>query len=230
MLGVASFMDELRFLDFAKGKAEEARAKTGLESIQANEEIVAEANTLSPGSFHTYGYDMVVAGAHLDAARERISYGASLANNLSLTEQNKKIILDHLHAVPALVVDAANRASGSVPLEHFRCQAYKMLASGAFFQGVTANSARDLQLAVGAFEKVSACDPASKREASKMISYIKGVEREMSHAPFRADNVVKVASKFIGLALPGYGSYLAAGLDFGYGFYKERKKAPEPPR
>jgi hypothetical protein len=208
-----------------RGKAYEERGDL-VDAFQEYEAVIAKAEEL-PAVSRTYEVKVTEAGAHLDAARARIAYASTLTNSLQLTEQNAALISRHLRAVPDLIVSAAR--DGATPESRvFACRAYKLLAEGAFITGVTNRSAKDLESAQGACERVAGCDPSSRAHAQQMISYTKGVEREITHSPVSADNVAKIVSKFAGVAVPKGGSFLAAAIDIGYDFYKQRKKAPNP--
>ena len=192
------------------------------------EEITTKGAQTSPQLEHTYEFQVALAGAHLDAARLRLKYGASLGSDLKLVEQNRALAVDHLNAVPSLVVAAAHEARGTLDRDKFVCQAKKLLAEGQFLMGMSNRSVRDLRSAAEIYEKVSECDPNSRAHAREMVAYIKSVDHEMSHSIMSSDNIMKVVTKFVAISVPKYGGYLSGAVDLGYEFLKEKKIAPNP--
>lgn len=229
-----SALAEGRFFDEAKkslSRAREFESNHALfDAVQEYEDLIASSEKVSAMAklMHGYEYNVVLAGAHLDAARTRMAYGVSFNKNLDLTEQNRVRIENHLKAVPSLVLAATQAASGRPEYEKSRCNAYKLLADGQFLTGMIDLSSKDLLGAIEAYKKVAACDPESASQAQAMISYTKSVEADISKKILRADNVAKVVSKFVSLSVPKVGSYLSMAIDLGYDFYKEKKKVPSP--
>jgi hypothetical protein len=229
-----SALSEVRFLDEAKkslGRAREFESKHALfDAVQEYEDLIASSGKLSATAnlMHGYEYYVVLAGAHLDAARTRMAYGVSFNKNLDLTEQNRVRIENHLRAVPNLVVEARQSVAGRPGYEKSLCSAYKLLAYGQFLTGMIDLTSKDLLGAIETYKKVAACDPESAPQAQAMISYTKSVEADISKKTLRADNVAKVVSKFVSVSVPKVGSYLSMAIDLGYESYKEKKKSPSP--
>lgn len=231
-LPLFSAVSEGIFLDDARAMAEKGRSFENqdriFEAIRVFEEISTRGAQTSPQLEHTYEFQVALVGAHLDAARLRLKYGASLGSDLKLVEQNRALAVDHLNAVPSLVVAASREARGEPDQDKFICQARKLLAEGQFLMGMSNRSVKDLRSAAQSYEKVSECDPSTRAHAREMVAYIKSVDREMSHSLMSADNIMKIVTKFVAISVPKYGSYLSQAVDLGYEFYKEKKTAPNP--
>ncbi len=230
---LGAVMKTLQFVDLAAAKVKRAQALAGRSSFEAigeYEALITTGESLPESGRRFYEFDVVMAGAHLEAARLRLAYGAGLKGDLRSIEQNKAIILLHTDKVPAYVVEAMRRAVESGGAEVFRCQAMKMLGEGQVVRGLAADSASDLHSAVETYEKVAACDPESRKDARAMISYIKGVERDLSAGLLHPDNMVKVATRLIEVSVPKLGNFLSVGIDLAYRFYKNSRRLPAPPR
>jgi hypothetical protein len=231
-LPIVSAVSEIVFLDDAKRSLARARnfesKQAILDAVREYEGLIGRSEELPAQLKHSYEFYVVLAGAHLDAARTRVSHASSLTKSLDLTEQNQARISDHLKAVPSLVV-AARDAPGVPELAKFRCDAYKLLAHGMFLTGTVNLDSKHLLLAIDTYKKVALCDKESGSQAQAMISYTKSVENDVSKKILRANNVAKVISKSLSISVPRVGSYLSMAIDLGYEFYKEKKKAPIPP-
>ncbi len=230
---LGAMMETLQFVDLAAAKAKRAQALAGrsnFEAILEYEALITTGEALPESGRRFYEFDVVMASAHLEAARLRLAYGAGLKGDLRSSEQNKAIILQHADKVPSYVVDAMRSAKEAGGAEAFRCQAMKMLGEGGVLRGLAAGSPSDLHFAVETYEKVAACDPESRKNARAMISYIKGVERDLSAGLLHPDNMVKVVTRLIEVSVPELGNFLSAGIDLAYKFYKNSRHLPEPPR
>jgi hypothetical protein len=234
-LPLVSFVSEIMFLDQANEAASRARQFESrnalIEAAREYERLINDSAALSPELKHSYEFYMVLAGAHLDAARVRMNYDAALGTSLDLTEENRARIGAHLREVPGLVAAANKLVSGS-DVERFRCEARKLLANGQCFLGILNRYSPDLLAAIRTYGEVEKCDPKSAAQAREMVSYAKSVEADISKRLFRTDNIAKALSKVVSLSVPRVGGYLSGTMDLLYEFYKEKhgKTMPAGPR
>jgi hypothetical protein len=230
-LPLVSALSEAMFLQKAAGSSERAKAlekqNDRLGAVQEYERLIEESAGLSPDLQHTYEFYMVVAGAHLDAARARMDYSVTLSDQ-KLREQNQTYISRHLKQVPALVIAAKDVATAGD--QHFVCEAYKLLGSGRCLLGIVNQSSPDLLSAIEALKHVETCDPSVAAQTREMISYAKRLEADISNRIFRADNIAKMFSKIVSISVPKVGGYLAGALDIAWDSHKEKENKKAVPR
>ncbi len=198
------------------------------EAMQLFEKLISSAAELPPGLQHGYQFDVILAACHLDAARTRIAYGEGL-HELKMREENQGLIMAHLNAIPGLVVAASQDVDADAHRSKFKADAYTLLAAGQLYVGVLNSSAKDLDVCIKAYQKLAQTDPNAAVQARRMIKYVKGLERQVNHSIFSYDNIVKLTAAIVKEAVPDVGGWLAAGIEFGAGYYKEHRSEPVPP-
>jgi hypothetical protein len=219
---------ETPFLEQAKASADRAKAaesrKDYLQAVKAYESEIVLAQQ-SPILSTSYAVNMVLASAHLDAARLRMKYADSL-KDLSLHEQNQVLITGHLDQVPTLVVAAKDKVGPEENVEKFKCRAYELLGHGAFLRGTLNRSPHDIETAITAYERTLPCDAETAPQTKQIISYLKSTHRNMSDGFWTNDNIEKMVSKVVSLSTGKWGSYLSAGIDYGYQYAKAHPGKP----
>jgi len=223
---------ESALLEEARRSSERAKAKekqsSYLEAAQEYEAQISRAEQ-SPMLASSYAVILVLADAHLDAARVRREYGRRL-KDLGLHEQNQTLITRHLAVIPSLVMAAVNKVDRGPDVEKFQCPAYILVGHGAFLQAVfpgnVNGSKRDFETAIKAYEHTLPCDPAAAPRTKKIIGYLKHEKRNMENGPLSDDNLEKVVSKVLGLSLGKWGSFVSAAVDGLYGYVKAHPRTP----
>ena len=235
---LVSTVEEVVFLDNAKktqAQADQLESQHDLYGAMMEfEKLIATSGQLSSALLHSYRYYMIIAASHLDAARTRIAYGAVYRGQRQAWEDNQGLIRNHLTAIPNFVVSAADVASkelaSGTEREHFRADAYKLLAAGLFYRGILNSAPQDVNEAIRAYEQLAKTDPGSTAQAKRMISYLGGVRRQMENSALSYDNVVKLSSGIVKAAVPKWGTWLAPTLEIVAEYYKEHRSEPSPPR
>ena len=219
---------ETPFLEEAKNRSDRAKEMENQHSyLRAAQEYEAEISRaqVNPSLSTSYSVTLVLANAHLDAARVRMKYADSL-KDLGLHEQNQSLITQHLAQIPGLVVSAAQNVGRGKSVEKFKCLAYKLLGHASFLQGSVNQSPNNIQLAIKAYERTLSCDPEAAPQTKQIIAYLKGVDRDMRHSIISNDNIEKMVSKVVSLSAGSLGTFLSAGIDVGYEYVKAHPRTP----
>jgi len=176
-----------------------------------------------PDVLMTYPVLLAFAGAHLEAAFDRVMYSGSspdLQHNQTLYEQNKLAINDHIANVIPLVkkaVDQANATGMDEPDKNrFQCIAREKIIAAFSLHGIVNSVLEDLDNGIQGYEQYGACIPDSKRA----IQYLKGVRASISNSPLSADSMVKDVSLFVKETVP-HGNIFGTCIDIAYDFYKK---------
>jgi hypothetical protein len=216
---------EIPFLEEAKGSSDRAIAmETQHSYLQAAQQYEAEISRAQQSEIlsTSYSVTLVLATAHLDAARVRIKYAGTL-KDLGLHEQNQSLITQHLAQIPDLVVAAAKKVDPGVSLDKFKCRAYELLGHGSFLQGSVNRSAPDIETAIRAYERTLPCDPEAAPRTKQIIDYLKSVRRDMF---ISTDSIEKAVSKVVSLSFGKWGNFVSVAVDIGYEYVKAHPRTP----
>ena len=219
---------ETSFLEEAKAGSDRAKALESRHSyLAAAQEYEAEITRAQESSIlsTSYSVTMVLADAHLDAARARMKYADTL-QNLGLHEQNQSLITGHLVQIPGLVTSAAQNAGRTGSVAKFKCRAYELLGHGSFLQGSLNRSSHDIELAIQAYRSTLPCDPEAAPHTEQVIAYLKSVDRDMRDSIVSNDNIAKMVSKVVSLSVGPWGDFVSAGIDGAYEYIKAHRGAP----
>ena len=217
-----------QILDEMRAASERADADVRQASFyQAAREYEGEIDRWgsTPELLLTYPVLMALAGAHLEAAFDRVMNAAKdqdLLNNLSLRDQNRDAVNNHIELVYIYVAHAANLA-GAVGLSgdgktDFVCTALEKMAAARSLLGIVNSSSEFLDQGIAGYEKTKACTPA----AGKAILYLTAVRANMTHSVISPDNIAKTVSELVKETVRG-GTFISLFLDAGYDYYKDHQ-------
>ena len=201
-----------------------ARQDNFFQAVQEYEALLARSQGI-PNAMMSYPVLMALAGAHLEAAIDRVMYAdrsPALQKSLALREQNQTAINNHISSVYTLVGTAAREAGASgiagPDKAKFVCGARDKLAAAISLHGIVNSIPGDVDKGIKGYEATESCSPDAKRA----IRYLRGMRRDISNSPMSSDSIAKIVSLFVKEIVP-HGNLISEFIDLGYDYYKKNR-------